>query len=119
MDTHIGRFYARDDKVAKTRLTSETLNTSGIKTGRIKVDKLTDKNSIFLKKDYVLLSEDTGHEQTRHEINTNTRIYEQINAAELQLLKFMSRGRLEGQMQIFFATEISLGISIFWRWTRN
>ena len=46
----IGRFYARDVKVVKTHLTSETLKWSGIKTGRIKVDKLTDKNKIFLKK---------------------------------------------------------------------
>ena len=46
----IGRFYARDVKVVKTHLTSETLKRSGIKTGRIKVDKLTDKNKIFLKK---------------------------------------------------------------------
>ena len=46
----IGRFYARDVKVVKTHLTSETLKPSGIKTGRIKVAKLTDKNKIFLKK---------------------------------------------------------------------
>ena len=45
-----GRFYARDVKVVKTHLTSKTLKPSGIKTGRIKVDKLTDKNKIFLKK---------------------------------------------------------------------
>ena len=36
--------------VVKTHLTSETLKPSVIKTGRIKVDKLTDKNKIFLKK---------------------------------------------------------------------
>ena len=48
---NIGRFYARDVKVVKTHLTSETLKPSGIKTGRIKVDKLTDKNKIFLKND--------------------------------------------------------------------
>ena len=48
--TRNGRFYARDVKVVKTHLTSETLKPSGIKTGRIKVDKLTDKNKIFLKK---------------------------------------------------------------------
>ena len=46
----IGRFYARDVKVVKTHLTSETLKRSGIKTGRINVDKQTDKNKIFLKK---------------------------------------------------------------------
>ena len=39
-----GPFYARDIKVVKTHLTSETLKPSGIK-----VDKLTDKNKIFLK----------------------------------------------------------------------
>ena len=46
-----GRFYARDVKVVKTHLTSQTLRPSGIKTGRIKVDKLTDKDKIFFKKD--------------------------------------------------------------------
>ena len=45
-----GRFYAGDVKVVKTHLTSKTLKPSGIKTGRIKVDKVTDKNKIFLKK---------------------------------------------------------------------
>ena len=69
-----GRFYARDVKVVKTYLTSQTLKPSGIKMGRIKVDKQTDKNKIFVKKDYVLLSEDTGHEQSRHQINVNTLI---------------------------------------------
>ena len=43
------RFYARDVKVVKTHLTSETLKPSGIKTGRIKVDNLT-KKKLFLKK---------------------------------------------------------------------
>ena len=33
--------------------------------------------------------------------------------AELQLVKFMSQRRLEGQRKIFFVTEISLGIRIF------
>ena len=46
----IGRFYARDVKVVKTHLTSETLKPSGIKTRRIKVDDLTEKNKLFLKK---------------------------------------------------------------------
>ena len=70
-------------------LTSETLKPSGIKAGRIKVDKLTDKNKIFVKKKkkatfYCRIK--NGHEQTRHQMNFNTLIYEQVNVAELQLL---------------------------------
>ena len=36
----IGRFYARDVKVVYTHLTSETLKSSSVKTGRTKVDDL-------------------------------------------------------------------------------
>ena len=35
-----GRFYARDVKVVQTHLTSETLKSSSVKTGRTKVDDL-------------------------------------------------------------------------------
>ena len=66
-----GRFYARDVKVVNTHLTSETLKPSGIKTGRIKVDELTEKKKkqTFSEKDWVLSSEDTGDEETRRQIN--------------------------------------------------
>ena len=43
-----GRFYARDVKVVKTNLTSETLKPSGIKMGRKNEDDLTEENEIFL-----------------------------------------------------------------------
>ena len=39
-----------DVKVDKTHLTSETLKPSGIKTGRIKVDKLNGRKQDFSKK---------------------------------------------------------------------
>ena len=53
-----GRFYARDVKVVRTHLTSETLKPSGLKTGRIKVDDFLG----FSEKAWALFSEDTGHE---------------------------------------------------------
>ena len=43
-----GRFYSRDVKVVKTHLTFEMLKSSGIKTGQIKVDDLTEKKKNFL-----------------------------------------------------------------------
>jgi len=43
-----GRFYARDVKVVKTNLTSETLKPSGIKTGRKNEDNLKEENEVFL-----------------------------------------------------------------------
>ena len=43
-----GRSYARDVKVVKTNLTSETLKPPGIKTGRKNEDDLTEENEIFL-----------------------------------------------------------------------
>ena len=49
----------------------ETLKPSGMKTGRIKVDDLTEINKIFLKKYWFFFLEDTGHEQTW----SQTRIY--------------------------------------------
>jgi len=42
-----GRFYARDVKVVETYLTSQTLMSSGIKMGRIKVDEQVEKTKIF------------------------------------------------------------------------
>ena len=45
-----GRFYARDVKVVQTYLTSQTLMSSGIKMGRIKVDDLIEKKQVFLRK---------------------------------------------------------------------
>ena len=49
-----GCFYAGDVKV---------LMSSGIKTGRIKVDNQKEKkNKIFSEKDWVLFSEDTRHD---------------------------------------------------------
>ena len=44
----MGRFYARDVKVVKTKLTFETLKPSGIKTGSKNEDDLTDdRNEIY------------------------------------------------------------------------
>ena len=108
------RFYARDVKVVKTHLTSETLKPSGIKTGRIKVDKLTDKNKIFLKKDKVLFSEDTGHEQTRHQINVNARIYAQINVGVIAASQIYVSTSPRMTNANILARKISLRISIFW-----
>ena len=66
--TDNGGLYARHVKVVKTHLTSEKLKLSGIKTGRIIVDDLTEKKP-FSEKDWVLSSEDTGDEETRRQIN--------------------------------------------------
>ena len=46
----IGRFYARDVKVVKTNLTSETLKPSGIKRESKNEDDLTKENEIFFLK---------------------------------------------------------------------
>lgn len=46
------------------------LKPSGIKTGRMTDDDQTEKKTFFYKKDWVLFSEDTGHEKTRHQIHS-------------------------------------------------
>ena len=55
-------FCAREVKVVKTNLTSETLKPSGIKTGHKNDDDLTEENEIFLKKGWALFSEETRPE---------------------------------------------------------
>ena len=47
---YIGRFYAGDLKVVKRYLTSQTLTSSGIKTGGIKVDDQVEKKQDFVRK---------------------------------------------------------------------
>ena len=43
----IDRFYARDVKVVKTHLTSETSTNYGVKMGRLRADDSSDKKRIF------------------------------------------------------------------------
>jgi len=47
MGRFIGRFYARDVKVVQTCLTTETSKSTGVKTGRTKVDDNIVKNRVF------------------------------------------------------------------------
>lgn len=47
---YIGRFCARDSKFVETHLTSTTLKSTGVETGRIKADDSNEKKKqIFLK----------------------------------------------------------------------
>ena len=43
----IDRFYARDVKVVKTHLTSETSTNDGVKMGRLRADDSSEKKRIF------------------------------------------------------------------------
>ena len=43
----IDRFYARDVKVVKTHLTSETSTNDGVKMGRLRADDSREKKRIF------------------------------------------------------------------------
>ena len=43
----IDRFYARDVKVVKTHLTSETSTNDGVKMGRLRADDSSDKKKEF------------------------------------------------------------------------
>ena len=43
----IGRFYARDVKVVKTHLTSETSTNDDVKTGRLRADDSSEKKKNF------------------------------------------------------------------------